>query len=296
MADVTKKVAENVDGEFFVDTTCIDCGTCRQVTPSTFAEANEYSYVYHQPENQQEIRQALQALVCCPTGSIGTRSPNQSKSVLQDFPLQIEENLFYNGFTSPQSYGASSYFIQHPDGNWMIDSPKFLPTLVRQFEAMGGIRYLFLTHSDDVADAARYADKFGAVRIIHRQESWAQPEAEIILDGLESHTIHPEFTVIPTPGHTKGSSCLLYKNWALFTGDHLWWNPAQRRLEMPTHYYWNKAEQIKSSQKLIQHQFEWVLPGHGHSVKLPYSSIKAAFENMLTMFIENEYSAFLEFS
>lgn len=29
MAEIAKRLATNVSGEFFVDSTCIDCGTCR---------------------------------------------------------------------------------------------------------------------------------------------------------------------------------------------------------------------------------------------------------------------------
>jgi glyoxylase-like metal-dependent hydrolase (beta-lactamase superfamily II)/ferredoxin len=281
MANLQNAVPENVPGEFFVDRTCIDCGTCRQLDPATFAEADDYSYVHHQPHTQEEARLALQALVCCPTGSIGTISANRAKEVIADFPLRIEENVFYNGFTSPKSYGASSYFIQHPEGNWLIDSPKFLPNLVRQFESMGGVRYLFLTHSDDVGEAERYAGHFGATRIIHRQEAWAQPETELIVEGFEPLAVSPEFTVIPTPGHTRGSCCLLYKNWALFTGDHLWWEPEAERLAMPTHYYWNQREQVASSRKLREFRFEWILPGHGDRVKLEPAQLQTAMDDMI---------------
>ena len=44
-----------------------------------------------------------------------------------------------------------------PDGNWLIDSPKFVTPLVKQLETLGGIAHIFLTHRDDVADAERYA-------------------------------------------------------------------------------------------------------------------------------------------
>jgi len=137
MATAEKAVPENVAGEFYVDTTCIDCGTCRRVAPAIFDELSsdhgEYSFVYHQPENDFHIRAALQALLACPTGSIGTLNANDAKAVIADFPLPIDEydgmQLYYCGFTSPKSFGGSSYFLHHPEGNWLIDSPKFLPHL-----------------------------------------------------------------------------------------------------------------------------------------------------------------------
>ena len=41
MANPKKRVPENVPGDFFVDSTCIDCDACRQIAPSVFGEAAE---------------------------------------------------------------------------------------------------------------------------------------------------------------------------------------------------------------------------------------------------------------
>jgi hypothetical protein len=45
MADYRKRVPENAPGHFFVDSTCIDCDTCRQLAPQVFGEAADYAYV-----------------------------------------------------------------------------------------------------------------------------------------------------------------------------------------------------------------------------------------------------------
>ena len=162
MANLKKRVAENVPGDFFVDSTCIDCDACRQIAPAVFGEAAETSFVKAQPVSGADRRQALQALLACPTGSIGCLGDDDVKAVMKDFPLVIEEPVFYCGYNSPKSYGGNSYFIRHPAGNWLIDSPKFVTPLVRRLEALGGIAHIFLTHRDDVADAGRYAEHFGA--------------------------------------------------------------------------------------------------------------------------------------
>ena len=117
MADRRKQVSENTPGEFFVDTTCIDCDTCRQLATDVFGETGRYSYVRSQPENASQRRHALQALVACPTGSIGYEGAVSAKEALADFPLLVEAPVYYCGFTSPKSYGGSSYFIEHPAGN-----------------------------------------------------------------------------------------------------------------------------------------------------------------------------------
>src|SRR5947199_5690308 len=148
MANPRKRVPENVPGDFFVDSTCIDCDACRQIAPSVFGEAAETSFVKAQPISSADRRQALQALLACPTGSIGCLGDDDVKAVMKDFPLVVEEPVFYCGYNSPKSYGGNSYFVKHPTGNWLIDSPKFVTPLVQQLEARGGIAHIFLTHRD----------------------------------------------------------------------------------------------------------------------------------------------------
>jgi glyoxylase-like metal-dependent hydrolase (beta-lactamase superfamily II)/ferredoxin len=269
MASLAKALPSNVPGEWFVDSTCIDCDTCRQLAPRVFGEADGCSYVQEQPKDVESETTALQALVACPTGSIGTRGRNAAKVAMADFPLHIEGEVSYCGFASPKSYGGSSYFVRQPGGNWLVDSPKFLPQLTRKFEAAGGLRYIFLTHRDDVADADRYARHFGARRIIQRLELDAQPDAEWVLEGEEAVDLADGFTAIPTPGHTDGHMVLLFKNRYLFTGDHLAWDRDAQRLTAFRDYCWfSWSKQARSMARLLDYHFAWILPGHGQRVCL----------------------------
>jgi len=73
MADNTDKVADNVDGPWYVDTNCIDCDLCRQTAPDNF-ERNEdegFSYVHKQPENDDELQACQDAMEECPVEAIG---------------------------------------------------------------------------------------------------------------------------------------------------------------------------------------------------------------------------------
>ena len=63
MANAKRAYPENVSGDFFVDSTCIDCDTCRQLAPETFAAGHEYSFVHSQPQTTTQVRQALHALL-----------------------------------------------------------------------------------------------------------------------------------------------------------------------------------------------------------------------------------------
>jgi glyoxylase-like metal-dependent hydrolase (beta-lactamase superfamily II)/ferredoxin len=282
MADIRKKLGENIEGLFFVDDTCIDCDTCRQLAPDTFGESGDYAIVFHQPENEIELRKATRALLACPTGSIGTMEKIDTHSVMDDFPMLIDDDIFYNGFTSKYSFGASSYFIKHPEGNWMVDSPKYMPHLVKKFEAMGGMKYIFLSHQDDVADAERYAKYFDAKRIIHKYELRAQPDSEIIIEGEAPVPFGSGFLVIPTPGHTRGHCVLLYKNHYLFTGDHLWWSRNRKSLIASQSVCWYSwTEQTKSMEKLAAYDFDWVIPGHGERVHLPSVEMNAEIARLV---------------
>jgi glyoxylase-like metal-dependent hydrolase (beta-lactamase superfamily II)/ferredoxin len=281
MANPKKRVPENVPGDFFVDSTCIDCDACRQIAPSIFGEAAETSFVKAQPGSSPDRRQALQALLACPTGSIGCLGDDDVKAVMKDFPLVIEEPVFYCGYNSPKSYGGNSYFIRHPAGNWLIDSPKFVTPLVKQLEKLGGIAHIFLTHRDDVADAECFAEHFKSRRIIHRDELSSQPGAEVVLDGDGPWELAPGFLAISMPGHTKGHCVLLFQDRFLFTGDHLDWDRDEQRLAAFENYCWYSwSLQAKSMGRLADYRFEWALPGHGQKVHLPAAEMRQQVQRL----------------
>jgi len=75
MASLTEKREENISGNFYVDSSCIDCDTFRWMAQSTFSRVGKQSAVSHQPSNLEEEIKALQALLSCPTNSIGTIQP-----------------------------------------------------------------------------------------------------------------------------------------------------------------------------------------------------------------------------
>lgn len=73
MADVADKNPENVDGKFYVDEQCIDCDLCREHAPDNFEREEDegYSYVYKQPETDEELELCMEALEGCPVEAIG---------------------------------------------------------------------------------------------------------------------------------------------------------------------------------------------------------------------------------
>jgi glyoxylase-like metal-dependent hydrolase (beta-lactamase superfamily II)/ferredoxin len=267
MANVQLRLPENVPGDFFVDSTCIDCDTCSQLSPMVFRDHGEQCSVHHQPSTFEEIRLAMMALVSCPTGSIGTTEKHDAHIGIDAFPLQLDDNVYFCGFTSESSFGGWSYLITRSDsegGNILIDSPRFATQLTKRVAALGGINRMLLTHKDDIADHELFRERFDCARIMHADDGARRLGIEQVLEGQQPIELDHDLVAIPTPGHTRGHVVYLYRRKFLFTGDHLAWSPNRNTLtafRSATWYSW--GEQIESMKKLLDYDFEWVLPGHG---------------------------------
>jgi glyoxylase-like metal-dependent hydrolase (beta-lactamase superfamily II)/ferredoxin len=270
VARVALKHTANIDGDFFVDTTCIDCDACRQIAPAVFHDVGDQSAVFHQPASAGELLQAQMALISCPTASIGSVRKHDMRGAVASYPELIEGDVYRCGFTAESSFGAFSYLIQSPNGNALVDSPRFAGPLVKRIEEMGGVRRLLLTHQDDVADHEKFHQRFGCERVLHRDDVRSRTSAiEMQPSGLDPIAIDDQLVMIPTPGHTKGHAVYLYRDKFLFTGDHLAWDETGDRLYAFRDVCWYSwSEQTESMRRLLQYRFEWVLPGHGRPMRL----------------------------
>ncbi len=67
------KYADNAAGKFYVDESCIDCDACRDLAPRFFKRNDEggFSYVYRQPESDEDNQSCQDALEGCPVEAIG---------------------------------------------------------------------------------------------------------------------------------------------------------------------------------------------------------------------------------
>lgn len=275
-----KRLPTNAPGDFYVDASCIDCDTCRWMAPETFDRASGQSRVHQQPAGPVATRRALGALLACPTTSIHTEERHAIRAVMDAFPAPIEGDVFHCGYHSEQSFGAAAYLIVRDGGrdNVLIDSPRFAAPLIRRIEELGGVATMFLTHKDDVADHARFAERFGCTRILHAaDQTRGTRDVERILRGDAAVRLDDELEVIPTPGHTAGSCCLRYRDRFLFTGDHL----AARKdgdgiYAFRTACWFDWTVQIGSVERLIDVPFEWLLPGHGRRGRFTEAQARAA--------------------
>jgi ferredoxin len=73
MADAANKYAHNASGAYYVDDQCIDCDLCRETAPANFKRDDDggHSYVYKQPESDEERNLCEEALTGCPVEAIG---------------------------------------------------------------------------------------------------------------------------------------------------------------------------------------------------------------------------------
>lgn len=267
---MTRRIERNpasAQGDWYIDTRCIDCAASREVAPGLIVHREGKSVFARQPATEDEERAAWRALLLCPTASIGTESRREQPPQL--FPQEVAPSVYRSGYNARSSFGAHSYLIQRPQGNVLIDSPRHTHQLILAFEELGGLSDILLTHRDDVADADRYARHFNARVWINEDDHDAAPYATHLLKGAEATEIGDGIIAIPVPGHTRGSVVYLWQSTYLFSGDSLAWDRERGDLTAFRDACWYSWNELKISlARLAEYRFEWVLPGHGHSVNL----------------------------
>jgi glyoxylase-like metal-dependent hydrolase (beta-lactamase superfamily II)/ferredoxin len=289
MANPERRLPHNAPGDFYVDSTCIDCDTCRWMAPATFVRRGEQAAVHRQPAGTAETQQAMKALVACPTASIGTVEKHDVAAAVASFPERLDDGVFLCGFHSPSSFGAASYLLLREEGNVLVDSPRFAAPLVKRIEELGGVSTMFLTHQDDVADHRKFRERFGCGRVIHADDVGADTaDCERKLTGVEPVELAEDLVAIPVPGHTPGSMCLLARGRFLFTGDHLAWSERLANLYAFRDACWmDWSVQVASMKRLAAYDFEWVLPGHGRRCRFSKDEMRRRMAACIEWMLEN---------
>mmetsp|Transcript_6501 Transcript_6501/g.11617 ORF Transcript_6501/g.11617 Transcript_6501/m.11617 type:complete len:370 (-) Transcript_6501:1732-2841(-) len=281
-----KRLEDNVEGEMFVDSSCIDCDTCRWMAPNTFARAHGLSYVHTQPstENPEDRLDAFRAMISCPTSSIRLEKPRTStqlsdiQKASSAIPYAISSStpdVLINGYKEKMSFAATSYTVRSNketnSPSYIVDVPRFTKALGKQIlAALGGEspKYMFLSHRDDVGEHYRWAELLGVQRIIHEKDVSSRDrtnECEIQLTGDGPWKLWDGAEIIAVPGHTAGS-IMLYDEYrkVVFTGDHVAFSGGLNKLTgFPRYNWYSLKEQMRSMEKLLDLDFEWLCPGHG---------------------------------
>lgn len=275
MALLGERNPGNAPGDWYADNRCIGCGAARQHAPGLVsADGGGKSVVTRQPETPGEELLLWRAALACPTQSVGTVSRRRAPDGV--FPAEIAPGVFLCGYNDRRSYGAHSWFVPQARDPFLVDAPRWSGTLARAMADAGGIAHVLLTHRDDIADAQRYAEHFGARVWIHDADSDAAPFATDIITADDEAAPFPGMIAFAVPGHTRGSVLYLHEQRHLFTGDTLAWS-RQTEDVYPIELVWySRQEHRRSLERLARsgHRFEYIFPGHGDWTPAPVSDMR----------------------
>lgn len=126
-----------------------------------------------------------------------------------------------------QGLTTHAYLVTRDSGNVLFYNTGQMQELERM-EELGGVAYQFLSHRDEVGESLRrirqrFATQLGG-HVRERDEIARFCVPDILFDRREILLGNVE--VIPTPGHSPGSTCFLVRSAPgrayLFTGDTLY--------------------------------------------------------------------------
>jgi len=270
MARLAHRHPQNTPGDWYVDDRCIDCDVARQHAPDLISSTPDgLSFVARQPSTPEEESAMWRAALACPTRSIGTVTLRKTPAGV--FPFEVAPGVFLCGHNDRRSFGAHSWFVPQASDRFLVDSPHWDTSLVQAMEVAGGIEHVLLTHRDDIADAQRYADHFGARVWIHEADRDAAPFATDIITTTDEVSIFPGLIAFAVPGHTRGSVLYLHNERHLFAGDTLAWSRHTSDLRPIETIWYSRQEHRHSLRRLADspHHFTYVFPGHGDWTKGP---------------------------
>jgi len=278
----------SVAGDWYVDTGCIDCDAARQVAPGLIGTDEAGMSVFlRQPETPDDIEMAWRALLVCPTRSVGNETLERPYPKL--YPHDLGDGVFRLGHNARSSFGAHSYLVRRDAGNLMVDSPRWTREVYGPLEELGGLAHILLTHRDDVADAQKYAERFGARVWIHADDASAAPYATDLLQGTDPVAVRDDVLAFPVPGHTRGSVLWLVDGHLLFSGDSLAWSPAHEWLTAFRNACWYSwPEQQRSLTRFAEsgHRFDRLFCGHGWSHDAPAGDFTASLDDLTARMLE----------
>jgi glyoxylase-like metal-dependent hydrolase (beta-lactamase superfamily II) len=266
------------------------------VLPGSYEEG-AFTGVLRQPRSKADLVAARTAVAACPFGAIRLEPPRsrvrpgELGSPWSSFPRRLEDNVWVLGHPSEKNFGALAYFIELEGGGVLVDAPRPSEELFRWLSEHGGVRWLFLTHRDHTHHHAEIAARFpGCRRVLAaadvnlRATPYAEATGDVeiklgdssspmTLEGAplaEDALGEAELAVLPQPGHTPGSLCLLHRGRFLFTGDHLFYSHRLGHIVAPRLQCWEDWErQTRSARRLADWaessrlRLVWLLPGHG---------------------------------
>ncbi len=145
---------------------------------------------------------------------------------MPDTVTQIREDLYQTRTDSPlPGLTTHAYLWRRPTGNVLFYSPATNADF-DEIDELGGVATQYLSHLDEAGpNLARIADRFGSrlhAPAAELETIEQHAHVDVPVDGRR-HVDANGVEVIPTPGHSAGSSCYLVTGGdgtkVLFTGD-----------------------------------------------------------------------------
>eukprot|EP00270_Netrium_digitus_P001878 TRINITY_DN1207_c1_g2_i1.p1 TRINITY_DN1207_c1_g2~~TRINITY_DN1207_c1_g2_i1.p1 ORF type:complete len:325 (-),score=62.20 TRINITY_DN1207_c1_g2_i1:145-1119(-) len=209
-----------------------------------------------------------------PTRQVASGYSNPSReSYLVPVNMERLQGVYLCGGHSKKSHGRLAYFIQRPEGNLLVDSPRFSESLSQKIDLLGGVEYLILTKwaDADAADAFRWQARFRCTRVMHALEGGHSPwDVEMQLQGAGPWSVGSDINILFTPGLSLGCVSVLVKPLqALFTGESLVVANDSGKLAVAdkhTAQDYSGPKQVASLKKLLPVDFLWMLPGKGQGL------------------------------
>ena len=282
------RLPTNVPGDWYVDRSCINCGTCRRIAPATFAErpvtpasaepprkrstarapASEppctlQSPVVAQPRDAASVLRAGMALLACPVGAIGAPSRTDLREARDTFPEPAGDGVRDVGYACRSTGGAAAWLLIRAEGNVLVDVPRYAKPLLAQVEALGGVRTLVVTHPAGLGAHGAWARHFKAERVVHADVALPPPPPRVRPapppERIEQRVASPtrlgsDLLVLPT---LPGCLAVAWREEVLCAGTLLSADDAGRLRAAP-------AGGLGDALAVLRHlRFSRVLPAHG---------------------------------
>lgn len=115
--------------------------------------------------------------------------------------------------------------------------------------------------SEDIPYIKGSKDRPGIKKLFSRVFKVEKPDN---VQAYNKNTKIDDIEIIPSPGHTPGHVCILYKD-VLFAGDLV--DSRKGKLRPYPNMNWDEELLMKSIKNIWQIPFKWVCPAHGRAIE-----------------------------